>query len=117
MKKFLLIFINCCMLFTTYVIGVESGEKVSNISSSNPTLVPVLTPPERMPGFVDYNPIIGIAQWLCYVLACVLMIFAIIKMVKMIRSKTPILSCILFGLMMFVIAIGVVYGAMFLSFI
>ena len=58
---------------------------------------------------LTYNPMEGIIQWICYAIACFIIIFSIIKFIRMLKSKKPIWKCILFLLIMIGISYLLVY--------
>lgn len=96
MNKFLIFCsIFSCVLFSI-VLAIEPGV-------GKPLSEPLIGP--------TYNPMSGIIQWICYAIACFLIIFSIIKFIKMLKNKKPIWKCILFVLIM----IGISYLLAYLA--
>lgn len=100
MNKFLIfcIIFNCVLFSTVLANELDTFEPLSNTYTSISS---------------TYNPLSGIIQWICYAIVCFLIIFAIIKFIKMLKNKKPIWKCILFILVIF----GITFLLMYLAFL
>jgi hypothetical protein len=103
MKKLmgLFIFVMCSIMLSTSVLAfvpVSNGlEEIQPIQS--------IQAPTNNTG-----KIIGIISWICYVLSCGLIIFAIIKTIHMIKKKKSIAMIIIFPIIMVVLAVLLAFG-------
>lgn len=89
MKKFLTFYsILSCILFST-VFAIEPGINQPIVGSA---------------AVMRYNPWPGYIGWFCYAIACFLIVYSIIKFIKMLKNKNPIWKYILFVLIMLVIS-------------